>query len=171
MRDCFYRWWFVVEVLKDHCRRRGLVYLLIGAAGTWFHVNYRFGVNISESLPHRFFLVVRGESPTRVGDYVAFEWRRHQFYRPSSVFVKRVGGIEGQTVTVLERRVFVDGRDMGVAKTQSKHGTPLPVIHGGVIPPGQIYATTPHPDSLDSRYETTGLVDASRVIGKAYALF
>lgn len=171
MRAIFYRWWFVVEVLAGHFRRRGLVYLLVGAIGIWFHVNYRFGVNISESLPHKFFLVALDEAPTKVGDYVAFEWQRHQFYRPNSVFVKRVGGVAGQTVTVRERRVFVDGHDMGFAKPQSKHGTTLPVIHEGVIPPGQIFATTPHADSLDSRYETTGLVVASRVLGRAYAIF
>jgi conjugal transfer pilin signal peptidase TrbI len=36
----------------------------------------------------------------------------------------------------------------------------------GVIPPGHYFMTTPHKDSLDSRYKMIGLIDTKRLVGR-----
>ena len=53
----------------------------------------------------------------------------------------------------------------------SRRGEALEPGPTGLIPPGRYYVRAPHPDSLDSRYRLTGWVDASQIIGRAYALF
>lgn len=165
------RWIFVVRSLGRHLLRFFWLYLLIVAGFIWLHAHIRIAVNVTESLPNRFFLVVLGERPAAVGEYVAFEWRRDKFYAPDWTFIKRVAGTGGQTITVKDRNVFVDGHPVGYAKPRSKRGTALEPIEAGVIPAGYFYAEAPNPDSLDSRYAVTGLVEPNRVVGRAYAIF
>lgn len=165
------RWAFVARALGSHLARFFWLYAFAAASFVWFHAHYWFAVNMTESLPYTLFLVSRDERPTSPGDYVAFEWRRNEFYGPKWVFVKRIAGVGGQAVAVVDRQVFVDGKPVGYAKTASRRGIPLDPIQPGVIPPGYIYAQAPHPDSLDSRYAVTGLIAPNRVVGKAYALF
>jgi len=93
------------------------------------------------------------------------------FYRRDWTFVKRVAGVAGQKVTLQGRQVFIDGKPVGYAKPRSLRGVPLSPIKEGVIPEGYVYAQAPHPDSLDSRYEVTGLIQTARVVGRAYAIF
>ena len=66
---------------------------------------------------------------------------------------------------------FVNGEFVGSAKTHSRAGVPLDPAPAGVIPLGRYFVRAPHPDSLDSRYRTPGLIAQSQVIGRAYALF
>lgn len=162
---------YVGQVLRAHIWRWWLGYLLMAMFGCWFHAHYRFALNLSASLPNTWFLVSLDARPSKVGDYIAFQWDRNEFYSPHWMFVKRVGGVSGQTVSVKGRSVFVDGRWVGDAKPVSKYGTPLEVTAGGVIPQGAFYVEAPNPNSLDSRYAVTGLVESPRVMGKAYVLF
>ncbi|WP_308925852.1 S26 family signal peptidase [Janthinobacterium sp. J1-1] len=165
------QWRYVVHVLGMHARRRWWLYGIAAAAFAWCDTHYRVALNMSNSMPQSMYLVVLGSQPTGVGDFVAFEWQRDQFYRRDWTFIKRVAGVPGQAVTVSGRNVYIDGKSVGHAKTVSSHGVPLDPIPPGVIPPGYIYATATHPDSLDSRYSVTGLIQSSRIIGKAYAIF
>ena len=59
--------------LSHHLRRWGIVYLLLIVAAALFQAHYAFGLNVSPSLPQRFFLIHKGELPLR-GQYVAFRW-------------------------------------------------------------------------------------------------
>jgi conjugal transfer pilin signal peptidase TrbI len=56
-----------------HLKRWALVYVGIAALALWFHAHYAFGLNASPSLPHRLFLIHKGEMPGR-GDFVAFRY-------------------------------------------------------------------------------------------------
>jgi conjugal transfer pilin signal peptidase TrbI len=165
------QWLFVVRALSGHGRRRGWAYGLAAAAFAWCDAHYRLALNMSDSLPDTMYLVLLGAKPAAVGDYVAFEWQRDQFYRRDRVFIKRVAGLPGQAVAVRHRTVFIDGAPVGYAKPHSGQGVALRPIESGVIPEGAIYAAAPHPDSLDSRYSVTGLIQSPRIIGKAYAIF
>lgn len=165
------QWRYAAGAVGAHVRRRWWVYALAGAAFAYCGAHYRIALNMSNSLPQSAYLVVLGTKPTAVGEYVAFEWQRDKFYRRDWKFVKRVAGVAGQKVTVVNRRVFIDGKPVGYAKERSLRGVPMQPISEGVIPEGFVYAQAPHPDSLDSRYDVTGLIKQSRVIGKAYEIF
>jgi len=165
------QWGYVGGALRHHLRRRWWVYGAAAAAFAWCDAHYRIALNMSDSLPQAMYLVVLDTKPAAVGDFVAFEWQRGQFYRRDWTFVKRVAGVPGQEVAVKNRAVFIDGHPVGYAKPYSQHGVPLEPIRPGVIPAGFIYAEAPHPDSLDSRYSVTGLIESKRIVGKAYAIF
>jgi conjugal transfer pilin signal peptidase TrbI len=165
------QWKYVAGALGTHARRRWWAYALAGAGFAYCGAHYRVALNMSDSLPESMYLVVLDSKPAAVGDFVAFEWQRNAFYRRDWMFVKRVAGVAGQKVTVSSRSVFIDGKPVGYAKPQSQRGVPLEPIKEGVIPAGYVYAQAPHPDSLDSRYSVTGLIQSSRVVGKAYAIF
>lgn len=165
------QWKYVSGTLVTHVRRRWWAYAVAAAGFAYCAAHYRIALNMSDSLPESMYLVVLDSKPAAVGDFVAFEWQRNVFYRRDWTFVKRVAGVPGQKVTVANRTVYIDGKPVGYAKPNSMHGVPLYPIKEGVIPPGFVYAQAPHPDSLDSRYSVTGLIQSSRVVGKAYAIF
>jgi conjugal transfer pilin signal peptidase TrbI len=164
-------WLFVARALGEHIKRFYVLYMVAIIAFQWCYTHYRIALNMTNSLPTTCFIIVLGDKPTQIGQYVAFEWQRNQFYAPSWVFIKRIEGVAGQTVSIDKRSVFVDGRKVGYAKETSQRGIALEPIQPGVIPQGQLYAQTPHPDSLDSRYAITGLIESKRIVGRAYAIF
>jgi conjugal transfer pilin signal peptidase TrbI len=161
---------FLFNGLTLHLRRRWPWYAALAIGVVWFHTHYFIGVSITHSLPNRFFLVKRGTLPNASDQYVAFKWDRRTFYRSESVFIKIVAGRPGQTITRQGSDVFIDGIFVGTAKPRSKHGEPLQAIEPVVIPSGQLYVLGTSPDSLDSRYTVTGLIDQSRIVGVAHAL-
>lgn len=167
----FSSWRFVARSLFAHLKRFAFVYLVVVAAFAWCYSHYRIALNMTNSLPTTAFLIVLGDKPDQVGQYVAFKWERNQFYKPSWTFIKRIEGVAGQMVSIDKRQVFVDGRPVGYAKEASQRGIALEPIHPGVIPEGKVYVQTPHPDSLDSRYAITGLIESTRIIGRAYEIF
>jgi conjugal transfer pilin signal peptidase TrbI len=156
--------------LSEHVRRWGIGYLLLIVAAALFQAHFSFGLNASPSLPHRFFLIHKGELPQR-GDYVAFRWPGGGPYPAGVTFVKVIAGMAGDTVTRADRDFFVNGTHVGQAKTVSRQGLPLEPGPTGLLPAGRYYVRAPHPDSLDSRYELTGWVSETQIIGRAYALF
>jgi conjugal transfer pilin signal peptidase TrbI len=156
--------------LKSHLRRWVLAYLLLAVAWSFLCSHFRLGLNTSPSLPHTLFLIHKG-APPQHGDYVAFRWPGGGPYPAGVSFVKIVAGMPGDAVTRVEREFFVNGVTMGTAKTVSRRGEPLAPGPTGILPAGRYYVRAPHPDSLDSRYRLTGWIDASQIIGRAYALF
>jgi len=85
-------------------------------------------------------------------------------------FFKRVVGLPGDSVTVLDREVFVNGAPVGRAKTNTFDRRPLDPIDATVIPPGFLYVQGASPDSFDSRYRTSGLVRQQDVKAKVRPL-
>lgn len=156
--------------LGEHVRRWGIAYLLLIVSAALFQAHFVFGLNASPSLPHRFFLIHKGELPQR-GQYVAFRWPGGGPCPAGATFVKIVGGMAGDAVTRAEWDFFVNGTHVGQAKTVSRQGVPLELGPTGVLPAGRYYVRAPHPDSLDSRYRLTGWIAESQIIGRAYALF
>jgi conjugal transfer pilin signal peptidase TrbI len=156
--------------LAAHLRRWGMAYLVLLLGAAWFHANYAFGLNASPSLPHRFFLIHKGEQPER-GQYVAFRWPGGGPYPAGVTFVKVIAGMPGDVVTAADRAFFVNGAPVGYAKIVGRQGQPLELGPTGTLPPGRYYVRAPHPDSLDSRYLLTGWISESQIIGRAYALF
>lgn len=137
--------------------------------------HFRLGWNMTESLPHKLFLIKVGEYPERK-DYVAFRWtpKNDSLVNPypnGVTFVKILVGDEGDVVEVREREVFVNGTPTGYAKEKSRTGLPLQVRSAGTLGKGEIYVMGLHRDSLDSRYALVGNVSRADVIGKAYPIF
>ncbi len=156
--------------LRAHLRHWSIAYLVVAAAAILFETHFALGLNSSESLPNRVFLIHKGELPAR-GQYVAFRWSGGGPYPAGVTFVKILAGVPGDIVTRVHRDFFVNGEFVGTAKTQSRLGVPLEVGPTGALPLGRYYVRAPHPDSLDSRYQLTGWVAESQMIGRAYALF
>ena len=156
--------------LNDHLRRWAVAYLLAILSAALFHAHFCFGLNASRSVPHQFFLIHKGELPKR-GQYVAFRWTGGGPYPAGVTFVKIIAGIAGDTVTCTDRDFFVNGVHVGKAKATSRQGVPLELGPTGVLPAGRYYVRAPHPDSLDSRYQLTGWISDTQIIGRAYALF
>ncbi len=156
--------------LREHVRRWGIAYLLLIVGAAFLQAHFAFGLNASPSLPHRFFLIHKGELPQR-GQYVAFRWLGGDPYPAGVTFVKVIAGMGGDTVTRADRDFFVNGAHVGQAKTLSHQGVPLELGPTGILPAGRYYVRAPHPDSLDSRYRLTGWVSEEQIIGRAYALF
>ncbi len=151
--------------------RQHLPTAVLAALAAWlFHLQFSFGVNISPSLPQQIFLIHRGEAPAR-GDYVAFRWQGGGPHRAGTPFVKVLAGVPGDTVERLDRRFFLNGRFIAVAKKRGRDGQALEAGPEGVLPPGRYYVHAAHPDSLDSRYALTGWISREQIIGRAYALF
>jgi conjugal transfer pilin signal peptidase TrbI len=156
--------------LIRHLKRWTLAYLLAALAIIWFNAHYTVALNVTESLPVRFFLIHRGEQ-TRRGDYVAFRWSGGGPYPVGATFIKVVAGIPGDSVTEVDRDFFVNCRPTGLAKRMSRQGLTLEPGPTGTLPEGSYYVHATHPDSLDSRYALTGWVSQAQIIGRAHALF
>jgi conjugal transfer pilin signal peptidase TrbI len=156
--------------LNGHLRRWGITYLLLLLAAGLFQAHFALGLNASPSLPHRLFLIHKGELPQR-GEYVAFRWGGGGPYPAGVTFVKVIAGMAGDAVTRTDRDFFVNGTPVGQAKTVSRQGIPLELGPTGILPAGRYYVRAPHPDSLDSRYRLTGWISDAQIIGRAYALF
>lgn len=153
-----------------HLQRWAWVWAFVVVAAGLFAQLYTFGLNVTESLPHRFFLISKGEPVIR-GQYVAFRWAGGGPYEAGRTFVKIVAGVPGDVVTRNGRDFFVNGKHVGTAKTHSRKGEPLEPGRVGVLGPGQYYVMGTHKDSLDSRYAMIGWIESKAFVGRAYALF
>jgi conjugal transfer pilin signal peptidase TrbI len=168
--------------LWDHAQRQWIAWIFVALSVILFAKNYTIGYNLSPSLPYTLFLVHKGEAFEK-RDLAAFRWhggigKYHGKtpYREGMTFVKRVAGWPGDQLSINENREIVlnNFHVLGKAKELSLKREPLEVLQlpkDGVIPPGYYYMAAPHPDSLDSRYEMTGLIPHSAFIGKAYVIF
>jgi conjugal transfer pilin signal peptidase TrbI len=156
--------------LQHLTRRWGLTCALVIAAAMLFQQHFMFGLNASPSLPVGLFLIHKGTVPTQ-GHYVAFRWAGGVPHPAGTTFVKEIAGMPGDVVTRVARDFFINGSKVGRAKAFSRQGVPLDPGPTGILPAGHYYVRAPHPDSLDSRYQLTGWVTQSQIIGRAYALF
>lgn len=177
-------WWLhsFKEFLR-HARRRWYLYVPVFAIwGLAYarlfidptpHVPVLF--NWTPSLPYRVALVRHGQSTLHRGDYIVFAFSGDaQTLYPGlhgQPFFKIVRGLPGDTITVADRVVAINGEIVGVVKTQAFDHRPLEPIAPTVIPPGHYYVQGTSADSFDSRYRSSGLVRAEQVIGTVLPLF
>lgn len=152
-------------------KRYCLVLLGISVALALFTHRYQFAINVTDSLPGSVFLIDKKDKAVSRGRFVAFTWKNAAPVPDGVTVIKRVAGIEGDQVTVINRTVFINAQKAGVAKTHSRTGEPLTVISDAIIPFGYFYATADHPDSFDSRYAKPGLISTSAVRGRAILLW
>lgn len=132
--------------------------------------------NWTPSVPYTVAVVKYGDrQPLGRGDFViyAFDGEAKRIYPGlrAQPFFKQVSGVPGDRVTVVGRQVFVNDKNVGIAKATTFDRRPLDPIAETVIPPHHYYVQGTHPDSFDSRYRAGGLVRADQVIGKVIPLF
>jgi len=153
-------------------RRRWWVALAVVIGSLFVFASFfTIGVNATDSLRAKVFIICKWQHSPKRGDLVAFRWHGGGQYSAGLSFVKYVGGVPGDLIEHRGREVLVDGHYIGLAKTHSRTGEPLVIGPQGVIPVGRIFVSAPHPDSLDSRYMVTGLIPMEAIIGRAIPLF
>lgn len=136
-----------------------------------FTVSFKVGINATESLPEKIYLISKWEKSVVKGQYVSFKWHGGGPYGKGWEFVKIVRGVPGDVVRFEGRKVYINDEYVAEAKPFSKHGQPLDLGPQGIIPEGKFFVFTPHPDSLDSRYAMAGWIDEKAVVGRAYGLY
>jgi len=146
----------------------GLVAIAFEALDDW-HDRHAILINASESLPTWALLVETGRFPAR-GDYVVFDpghdplVAKH-FGKHPKPFAKIAYGVPGDLVTRDGARVLVNGTEVSRLKPLTRQGEALVPGPIGRVPPGCIYAGTPHKDGFDSRYAAIGFICHDRLIG------
>ena len=161
----------LAQDMGRYYRDRWKVWALVVVAIMCFHTFFKLGVNLTQSLPNKLFIVTKFDQVVHRGNYVSFRWHGAKPYPKGIEFVKIVRGVAGDVVTFQGRNVYVNGEFVATAKEFSKQYEPLALGPSGVIPPGKVFVYATHPDSLDSRYALTGWIDASAVLGRAYVVF
>ncbi|MFD2780347.1 S26 family signal peptidase [Novosphingobium pokkalii] len=121
------------------------------------------------SLPNWALLVETGRFPAR-GDYVVFAPGHDllvikHFGADPKPFAKITYGVPGDVVTRTGDAVQVNGKTIAHLKPKTHQGEDLVPGPLGTIPPGCIYAGSPHKDGFDSRYAAIGFVCRDRLIG------
>lgn len=130
---------------------------------------YKFGINETDSLPQKIFLIKKGALPQR-GDYAVFN-KPNKWYKKD--FVKKIIGVSGDEIKELNNHISIlinenhQIIDAGFAKEFSLHGEKLTHIQAGIILADYYFAHAPHKDSLDSRYTDIGLISKTEIIGVA----
>lgn len=132
-------------------------------------------VNWTPSLSHRLVYIDYFDRALGRGDLVVFSFAGQAAEGDfpglrNQPFFKRVIGLPGDAVTVLDREVFVNGAPVGRAKTHTFNGRPLEPIESTVIPQGFLYVQGTSADSFDSRYRSSGLVRQGDVKAKVRPL-
>lgn len=94
-----------------------------------------------------------GGTPTAQNDYMMFVLNDDYLPEGETHLVKRLGCIEGQYLSKLNRQFYCDGKEIAIAAVQDSTGKPLPVFSfTGVIPRGKAFAVGDTDNSYDSRY-------------------
>lgn len=144
--------------------------ILLAGVGMISSIRYSVTFNKTSSLEYVFFITDKSTKPHERGQYVKFNLTNNKYF-PRAHWTKRIEGVPGDTITVTNREIFINGKSMGRAKEQSLSGTPCFPIAAQIIPPGYYYLKADHEDSYDSRYKTFGLVNESSFIGREYPIF
>ena len=134
-----------------------------------WHDRHAIFINASESLPNWALFVEAGRVPKR-GDYVVFDPGRDplvikHFGTSPKPFAKIAYGVAGDTISRDGTGVLVNGHEVARLKPLTRQGevlTPGPI---GTVPPGCVFAATPHKDGFDSRYAAIGFVCGHRLLG------
>ncbi|MCG2583885.1 conjugative transfer signal peptidase TraF [Massilia sp. TS11] len=172
-----------MTTLREDLRRHWFLYVLVSGALALMCARLLLAptpllplvFNVSGSLPYHVAWLRHGNySPAR-GDYVVFAFSgpgvRAYPGLAGQPFFKRVAGVAGDEVAVVGRRVYVNGIDVGQAKTHTFDGRALDPITPARIPPGYFYAQGTSDDSFDSRYALSGFIRVDQVIGRVTPLW
>ena len=133
--------------------------------GVYAFSSYCIGINMTDSLPDKIYLISKGNLPKAAGEYISFNAPNNKIHEQA--FLKLVGGIEGDIVKEESRKFYINGEFIGYAKEHSKTGEKTELGFTGVIPKGCYFVYSDHKDSYDSKYKNIGLICAADVIGSA----
>ena len=156
--------------LENVCRSKTVKFFIgIMAAIVIAQFFFTIGINVTDSIPKRVFLIVKGTTP-EVGDYVAFRFQGSRYYKKGRTFIKVIAGNEGDFLEIKDRCFLLNKKLLGCAKEKDREGRPVePFAFTDIIPRDKIFVLGISKDSYDSRY--FGFVDKNQVIGRANALF
>jgi conjugal transfer pilin signal peptidase TrbI len=159
------------RALWAHLVRRWYAYL--PGVLAWLLAQHYLLFNWTASLPYHVVWLHRGATDFARGDLIVYRYEGEELMhlKKGQRFFKRIAGLPGDKVAVEQRRVLVNGTDVGIAKQYMLDGHRLAPVAPGLIPPGYFYVQGTHEMSFDSRYRQSGLVRASQIIGKVDAIF
>lgn len=167
----------MVDLARFLIRHWPVTFSILGLYGTAWHFLF---VNLSPSLPYTLVWVERGRLPQR-GELIVYRCCAHSegLTPPNLLLFKKVAGVAGDNIDVTGRAVYVNNQFIGIAKEKASTGQRLmPVLPGTFgnteslpIPTGFYFAQGLTADSFDSRYQQSGLVAQSAILGVAHPLF
>lgn len=160
-------------------RRLLALTLSVGCFAAWqglksWREHHGLFINASQSLPNWAFLVELGRFPAR-GDYVLFDPGRdplviRHFGTSPQPFAKIAYGLPGDRITRIGMSVAVNGLPVAPLKPFTRQGEKLIPGPLGLVPPGCVFAASPHRDGFDSRYGAIGFVCRDRLLGTGMAI-
>jgi signal peptidase I len=123
-----------------------------------FHTNdYLF---ISKQSYHLF-----GGNP-EIGDVIVFRSKLKDGKGKEKLLIKRVIGVPGDTITIKDGKVFVNGEEIDATYTMT--GSTNGYIEDLVVTKDSLFCLGDNREvSVDSRYEEVGLIPEDDVLGKA----
>lgn len=132
------------------------------------------------STGRRLFVINHLDNVPQLGGYVAFrsDERVAPFFKPGTIFVKKVVGMAGDGVALHGREVRVAGFSIGdlnpriERKIHDLQGDRFRVTYSAApvrIPAGHIFVANESVNSFDSRY--FGPLPMDQIVGVAYAAF
>jgi conjugative transfer signal peptidase TraF len=134
-------------------------------------------INFTPSIPQGFYWISTGVRPER-GDLVTFPipesvravvYDRHYVPRSIRLLAKPVAAIGGDEVCLREHQLLINGHVVGSALDVDQNGNPMPQYAGcGRLHDGELFVSTRHDNSFDSRY--FGPIEISVVRGTLTAL-
>lgn len=134
-------------------------------------------LNFTPSIPRGVYWISPGVRPQR-GDLVTFPipesvrdllYDRQYVPRSIRLLAKPVTAISGDRVCVRDHQLLVNGHVAGNVLDLDRDGKPMPQYSGcGVLHAGELFVSTPHDNSFDSRY--FGPIELPVVLGTLSAL-
>jgi conjugal transfer pilin signal peptidase TrbI len=135
-----------------------------------FNIYFGFAVNLTNSLPYKFFLINKISKPS-VGHYISFKAPHESGLPSNTIITKQVLAGPGDTVNINHDDFYINNKWVAHAKQYSLKGEPLVLGPEGKLKQGQYYVSGQHPDSLDSRYQKMGWIDHEQIVAVAYPIF
>ena len=159
------------RALWVHLRKRWYAYL--PAVLAWLVAQHYLLFNWTASLPYYVVWLHPSTTTFARGDLIVYRYAGEELMhlKKGQRFFKRIVGLPGDRISVEDRRVRVNGTDVGVAKQYTLDGHRLEPLVPGLIPLDCFYVQGTHEMSFDSRYRESGLVHVSQIIGKVDVIF
>lgn len=108
----------------------------------------------------------RFKAPQR-GDVVIFDSSLTDTDGKEKLLIKRVIGLPGEEIDIIEEKVFVDG--VMLDETYTMDGTTYGQIQNLIVPEGEYFCLGDNRDvSIDSRDPAVGCVKEEQLVGKVF---
>jgi conjugative transfer signal peptidase TraF len=132
-----------------------------------FGLGYTILFNMTNSLPQTLFLTKMDQKSVDIkrGDFVLFDHAASKM-----PIVKKVVGISGDVIFQKSDALVVNSYSLPLKETDSK-GNPLKPLTDTFVWHGTVFVAGDHNNSLDSRYDTFGLVPLTQVQGVVWPIF